>query len=161
MKLRILFVDKDEYLLNVHRKYFERDGYQVDCAITETDAMAMIFRNQYAAIVCDLHLDNNGSDERGLLFASKARTLRPGAAFFIMTSRVSDDFERNARSRGVYMCLTKPQTLHSIKIALEFAIVPDPLGSIPKQLQPSGQEPFMYFGEPSPLNRSPVVPQSA
>jgi len=158
MKFRILLMDNDQYLLNVHRKYLVRAGYEVDCAATESEAMAKVLRNKYAAIVCDLHLDD--SNQQGLVFASKIRTLRPGIAFFIMTSRVSEDFERKARSRGVFMCLTKPQTLQAIQEALEFAIVPDPLGSKPQLHQQSVQEPFMYSGGPRQLNRSYATPQS-
>jgi len=145
MKFKLLLVDNDEYLLNVHRKYFDCAGYDVDCATTETDALALIDRNRYAAIVCDLHLDSDNSNQQGLAFASKAKILRPGAAFFILTSHVSYKFERNALSRGVYMCLTKPQPLSKIKEAIEFAIAHDPLGSQRELPSRSGRSPVLNF----------------
>ena len=153
MKFKILLVDKDQYLLDVHKKYFANAGYEVDCATTEPEALTLIVNNSYAAIVCDLHLDNDGSNQQGLVFASKARALRPGAVFFILTSRVSHEFERNAISQGVYKCLTKPQPLSVIKYELDFAIAYEPHGIKPGSLSHTAPGPVLAFGDPLPLDR--------
>jgi len=160
MKFRILLVDKDEYLLDVHKKYFDRAGYEVDCATTEPDALALIDRNRYAAIVCDLHLDSDNSNQQGLAFASKARILRPGAAFFIMTSQVSNEFKRHAISRGVFMCLTKPQPLSEIKKALELAIVSDPHGAHRHAPSHPAPSPVSGYADLRPLYSPSLVSQA-
>lgn|GEM_PF-1702273 len=119
MASRILLVDKDEYLLHVHSRYFECAGYEVDCATSEIGALIQVERKKYGAILFDLHVDNKNSNPSGLVFAAHVRKLQPRTLLFLLTSTISFEFERKAIASGVNKCLTKPQPLSELKKLVE------------------------------------------
>jgi len=125
MTFRILLVDKDDYLLEAHRRFFTKAGFHVDTVASQKDAIPMLLRNRYAAIVCDLQLSKIDGDRQGLELAAAARRLRPGAAFFLLTSDLSGEIARRARSSGVFLCISKPAPLTFLKDKLDFAIAPE------------------------------------
>jgi DNA-binding response OmpR family regulator len=121
---RVLFIDDDPELLEIYRHFFCRSKFIVDCASTRDEAVGLIVKNRYAAIICDLRLNRSEDDRQGFDLARATRLIRPAAAFLLLTACGCPEIDRESREAGVFRVLRKPKSLSAIKDTIMFAIDP-------------------------------------
>jgi len=107
---RLLVVDDEEPVTAALGEYFATLGYVVDRAASEADAIALIDRCDYAAIVTDLRLAG-GRDMGGLDVIAHLRERCATAACLVLTAYGDPALERNARVQGADVFLQKPTAL--------------------------------------------------
>lgn len=121
---RLLFVDRDPNLLFIYRQYFSNAGFEVDCAATKDEAIVKLIRNKYCAIISEARLTDGSCDSHGLELARASQLIRPATTFFLLTSSMSVDLDRQARNSGVMTCWVKPKPLSVLRDALMLALDP-------------------------------------
>ncbi len=117
MKPRILVVDAEHDICKVIRFLLEREGYSVVCACTGDEAIEVIHKNNFNAILTDWKIDS--SDGSTLLW--KAKEINPMTPIIIMTTFGSHESAVEATSCGAAAYVIKPflneelkQTLRSV-----------------------------------------------
>ena len=109
-RLRILVADDEEGVLLALKEYLGCCGWEVDAALTPTEAQRLLETRSYAAVITDLRFSGPSGDE-GLAIVRAARTHSPDAAVVVMTGYRSPDVERGARRLGVDAFVSKPVPL--------------------------------------------------
>src|SRR5688572_18669452 len=90
---RLLVVDDEAGIVAALGDYFTGIGYTVDAVTEAGQAMDLLDRFEYAAIVTDLRLSaGNGDDGLGVL--ARARRKNPQAACIVLTAFGDADNER-------------------------------------------------------------------
>ena len=104
----ILVVDDEESIRSLLQEGLSAHGLKVDCAATAEEALAMVLRAKYDAILCDLNLSGSGPNSDGYSVAQRLRIAagsnKPELIY------MSGDVEEAQGSRGVadYRRLQKP-----------------------------------------------------
>jgi DNA-binding NtrC family response regulator len=109
-RLRILVADDEEGVLLALEEYFGCCGWDVDAALTATEAERLLETRGYAAVITDLRFSSPSGSE-GLAVVRAARTHHPGAPVVVMTGYGSPEAEREARRLGVDAFVPKPVPL--------------------------------------------------
>ena len=110
---RILLVDDEESILFALRRYFSRLGYSVDVARELEEAEALLATCDYAVVIADLSLTDNGSTE-GLEIVRFSRYRNRDTRVILLTAYGSPEIEREAMRRGIDAFLHKPKPLPEI-----------------------------------------------
>ena len=109
-KLRILVADDEEGVLFALKEYLGCCGWEVDAALTPTEAHRLLETRGYAAVITDLRFSGSSGSE-GLSIVRAARTHHPGAPVVLMTGYGSPEAEEEARRLGVDAFVPKPVPL--------------------------------------------------
>jgi CheY-like chemotaxis protein len=109
-RLRILVADDEEGVLLALKEYFGCCGWDVDAALTATEAERLLETRGYAAVITDLRFSGPSGTE-GLAVVRAARTHNPAAPIVVMTGYGSPEAEREARHLGVDAFVPKPVPL--------------------------------------------------
>ena len=107
---RLLVVEDEVSTIFALRSFFTATGSDVDCAGNPLEALRLLDRNQYEAIITDLHLTFMRGAE-GLKVAKHARCRNPGACVVLLTAYGSESTEQEAHQCGVDIYRTKPVEL--------------------------------------------------
>ncbi|MDQ3696914.1 MAG: response regulator, partial [Gemmatimonadota bacterium] len=119
MRHKLLIVDDEEATLFAMREYFSVRGFEVDCSRDKDEAVALLSRRAYGAVIADLRLTGSHSTE-GLDIVEAVRERCPQTRTLLLTAYGSPEIEVHALRRGVDAFLHKPQPLpHVAKIVLE------------------------------------------
>ena len=102
------------------REFFSFNGYRVDCAADEADAMALLEESAYDVVITDLHLTPQRCAE-GMSVLARARGLNPRALIVMLTAYGSEGSEHQALSHGVNLYETKPVGLAKLAASIEAA----------------------------------------
>jgi two-component system, NtrC family, response regulator HydG len=92
------------------REFFAMVGYDVDCASGLSDALQLLDRHAYDAVITDLHLSTQRCGE-GMRVAWHARRQHPEACIVMLTGYGTDTTEEEAQRCGVMLYQTKPVEL--------------------------------------------------
>lgn len=114
MKPRLLIVDDEDAILFAMREYFSIRGFEVDCAQQEEEALTLLRRHRYAAVIADLRLTGCESVE-GLAIADAVRDGWPSTVIILLTAYGSPRIEAAAHAHGVDAFLRKPHPLADIR----------------------------------------------
>jgi len=109
-KLRILVADDEEGVLFALKEYLGCCGWEVDAALTATEAERFLETRSYAAVITDLRF-SGPSGQEGLDVVRSARAHHPGAPVVVMTGLGSVEAEAEARRLGVDAFVPKPVPL--------------------------------------------------
>jgi CheY-like chemotaxis protein len=109
-RLRILVADDEEGVLFALTEYLGCCGWEVDAALTATEAQRLLATKAYAAVITDLRFSGPSGTE-GLSIVRAARTHCPGAPVVLMTGNGSAEAEAEARRLGVDAFVSKPVPL--------------------------------------------------
>lgn len=109
-RLRILVADDEEGVLLALKEYLGCCGWQVDAALTATEAQRLLATKAYAAVITDLRFSGPSGTE-GLSIVRAAHTHCPGAPVVLMTGNGSAEAEAEARRLGVDAFVPKPVPL--------------------------------------------------
>ncbi len=114
MPQRILIVDDDRSTLFALREYFTSRDFAVDCAQDVQEAKALLAVNRYPVFMTDLRLTGM-DDTQGFDLVAYARDRSPTIRTILLTGHWSPQIEREARQRGVDVCLHKPKPLPEVE----------------------------------------------
>lgn len=110
MTKRILVVDDERTILFAIRSYFNRYGYEVDCARELEEAEALLAHRQYDIVIADLRLTGSSGRE-GLEVVRFLRERSPASPIVMMTAYGSPEIELEAVELGANAFLQKPKPL--------------------------------------------------
>jgi CheY-like chemotaxis protein len=100
---RILVVDDSPIIREMLIEILTDSGYIVDTAVDGEKGAALALQNDYAVILCDVHMPRqNGLETVREIIGSK-----PDARI-IMTDSFPDKLAQSARAEGALCCLQKP-----------------------------------------------------
>jgi len=102
--------DDEEGVLLALKEYFGCCGWDVDAALTATEAERLLETRGYAAVITDLRFSGPSGTE-GLAVVRAARTHHPAAPVVVLTGYGSPEAEREARRLGVDAFVPKPVPL--------------------------------------------------
>jgi DNA-binding response OmpR family regulator len=117
---RLLIVEDEISTVFAMREFFSFNGYRVDCASGESDAMALLDRGAYDVVITDLHLTPQRCAE-GMSVLARARSRNPRALIVMLTAYASEGSEHEAHSHGVNLYETKPVGLAKLAASIEAA----------------------------------------
>jgi two-component system, OmpR family, response regulator ResD len=117
---RLLIVEDEISTVFAMREFFSFNGYQVDCASGEPDAMTFLDRSAYDVVITDLHLTPHRCAE-GMTVLARARSRNPRALIVMLTAYGSEGSEHEAYNHGVNLYETKPVGLAKLAASIEAA----------------------------------------
>jgi DNA-binding response OmpR family regulator len=115
---RLLVVEDEVSTVFALRSFFALAGYDVDCASGALEGVTLLERNDYVAVITDLHLTPSRRGE-GMTVARCARLRNPHACVVMLTAYGSDSTEQEARRSGVDVYRTKPVELAPLTSDIE------------------------------------------
>jgi DNA-binding NtrC family response regulator len=108
--VRLLVVDDEALISFAMRRFFQAQGFEVDCASELAGARRLLTERCYDLVIADLRLSGIGSTE-GLDVVAWTTEHCPGARSILLTSYGSPAIEAAARSRGAAAMILKPIAL--------------------------------------------------
>jgi DNA-binding NtrC family response regulator len=115
---RILMVDDETAFLRAVKKVLQCSDIMVDTAETKEDALDLLARNRYAAVIADLRLTGS-SGEEGLEIARYAHENCPRTTMMLITAYGNSDVREKAGEFGVEYYFEKPVSIDLLREALE------------------------------------------
>ncbi len=109
---RLLVVDDEYELRNLLALKFVRSGFEVDLAANGSEAVELMNKSDYLAVLCDLNLPENikGRDLYKLLVNAKKTS-----KFIAITGYAQDSPEvKAARAEGIKYVFSKPLQMRAI-----------------------------------------------
>src|SRR5262249_52456131 len=101
-RVRLLLVEDELSTVFAMREFFAQAGYEVDCASGLNESILLLDRQQYDAVITDLHLSVHRNGE-GMRVAWQARKRNPNACIVMLTGFGNECTEEEARRCGVDM----------------------------------------------------------
>jgi two-component system response regulator HydG len=138
----ILIVDDDKSMCDLVEAGLGRRGFSVRSAISGQDALDLIGREDFDAVVTDLNM--RGMD--GLELCSRIVSNRPDVPVVVITAFGSLDTAIGAIRAGAYDFITKPFEIDSLEVALRRAVQHRALREEVKRLRRTTAE-AQGFGE--------------
>ncbi len=114
----MLLVEDEPVLLFAIKKYFTREGFEVDCAGELEEAEALIATSSYAVVISDLRLSGTYAVE-GLAILRFVRQNSRGTRVIILTAHTAPGIQRSARAMGAEAFLQKPTPLAEIAATID------------------------------------------
>jgi two-component system response regulator HydG len=104
MNARVLIVDDDLEMREALGMVFSQDGQTCDVVSSATDALEIIDRRAFDAVVCDVRM----AGMSGLELLDRVRKSRPSLPFILMTGAGAVHDAVDAIKRGAFQYVTKP-----------------------------------------------------
>ena len=126
----ILVVDDEESIRSLLEEGLSAHGLKVDCAGTAEEALSMVLRTKYDAILCDLHLSGSGPNSDGYSVAQRLK-IAAGAnkpeLIYISGDVVEEG--QGSNPRASYRRLQKPFRISDVLNILTMVFGRTPAGS--------------------------------
>ncbi|MDP2235663.1 MAG: sigma-54 dependent transcriptional regulator [Bacteroidales bacterium] len=103
-KISLLVVDDEESVRDSLHNWFLEDGYNVACAESAKEALALLENESFDIILTDIKMP--GMD--GLEMLKRIKTLKPDAVVIVMTAFATVDTAVQALKDGAFDYVTKP-----------------------------------------------------
>lgn len=116
--LKLLIIDDEETIVFALKRYFQREGYEVDTARELEEAEALLTTTKYGVVIADLAL-GNGSGTEGLELVRFARRSNPAALIVMLTGGGSRELKAEAFRRGIDAFVDKPAELEQLDRILD------------------------------------------
>ncbi|HZM49923.1 MAG TPA: response regulator [Vicinamibacteria bacterium] len=107
---RLLIVDDEPLISSSMGRFFQAEGFHVDCASELDEAQRLVAAGGYDVLIADLRLTGAGSTE-GLDLIAFASHRSPRTRAILLTSYGSPEIEREALRRGAHAMIVKPKAL--------------------------------------------------
>ncbi|KHD44112.1 response regulator transcription factor [Streptococcus hongkongensis] len=104
MTEKILLVDDELEIIDINRRYLEKEGYEVAIATNGLEALALVKQSSFAMIITDImmpHMD-------GYDFINEVLMIKPEQAFLFITAKVSEPDKIFSLSLGADDFISKP-----------------------------------------------------
>jgi DNA-binding NtrC family response regulator len=99
-------------------RVLQKEGYEVDCAASGSEAMEKLTRDSFDLVVTDLKM--NGID--GLDLVKKGKTVSQGLPFILITGYGTAQTAASAAREGADVFLMKPIDMTELKSAVKKAL---------------------------------------
>ncbi len=114
---RILFIDDETQIVNLHKQLLEKNGYSVTAKTNSLEALAMFMENpqSFDVVITDMTMPDMTGDN----LANEIKTIRPDIPVIMCTGyseRISGEL---AKKRGIDVFLMKPVTEEMLTKALK------------------------------------------
>lgn len=116
---RILAVDDEEAMLQIHQEALEPLGWEVHTASTYVEAVSRLAEGDWGVVLVDLKLRGAGGPDEGLGLLPEIDRLSPGAKAIVVTGYASPESIERAFKAGVYDYVEKTpsfKTLLRVKV---------------------------------------------
>jgi ActR/RegA family two-component response regulator len=115
---RLLILDDDRDILAGTRRFFERRGYVVDCAVERAAAETLLAHNHYHCLVVEPWLEPPSEGDH-LEVVGRFRGRSPLAGIVVLTGAAAAGLEEAALRQGADVFLRKPQRLPHLARIIE------------------------------------------
>jgi CheY-like chemotaxis protein len=113
-RARILAVDDEDAVLEIHREALEPLGWEVHTASTYAEAVARLAEGDWGVVLIDLKLRGATGPDEGLGLIHEIDKLSPGAKAIVVTGYASPESIERAFAAGVYDYLEKTQSFKTL-----------------------------------------------
>ncbi len=117
-RAKLLLVDDDRHILDAMGSWLQSQGYELDRAATQADAVGRINQHQYDLVLADIRL----GDGDGFEVLAHARKVRPQTAVVLMTGYGTVETGIEALRAGAFDLLTKPLIDEELEMAIDRAL---------------------------------------
>jgi DNA-binding NtrC family response regulator len=111
MEARLLIVDDEEIALRNLQHVMEKEGYQVTAARSGAEAVALLEKQGFDAVLTDLRME--GVD--GMDVLKKSREVQPGAEVIFITGYATAESAVQALKHGAFYYIAKPFRLDEVR----------------------------------------------
>jgi DNA-binding NtrC family response regulator len=115
---RILVVDDEEHVRILFSRVLQKDGYEVDCAASGSEAIEKLANDSFDLVVTDLKMD--GID--GLDLIKKGKTMNQALPFILISGYGTAQTAVSAAKEGADVYLMKPIDITDLKLAVKKAL---------------------------------------
>ena len=115
---RILVVDDEENVRVLFSRILQKEGYQVECASSGSEAIEKLANSSFDLVVTDLKM--NGVD--GLDVVRKGKTVNHTMPFILISGYGTNQTAGTAAREGADMFLMKPIEITELKLAVKKAL---------------------------------------
>jgi DNA-binding NtrC family response regulator len=115
---RILVVDDEENVRLLFSRVLQKEGYEVECASSGSEAIEKLANNCFDLVVTDLKM--NGVD--GLDVVRKGKTVNQTMPFILISGYGTSQTAGTAAREGADMFLMKPIEISELKLAVKKAL---------------------------------------
>jgi DNA-binding NtrC family response regulator len=115
---RILVVDDEEHVRILFSRILQKEGYEVECASSGSEAIEKLAKSSFDLVVTDLKMD--GVD--GLDVVRKGKTVNQTVPFILISGYGTMQTAGTAAKEGADMFLMKPIELTDLKLAVKKAL---------------------------------------
>ena len=121
---RVLVVDDEKLLAELHRKALAALGYDVESVTKPAEALALVRADprRFALVLTDQTMPGM----TGLDLASQLGEIRPGLPVILMTGYSLSLTPERIKAAGACQLLIKPTSIHALGIAVQAALHPQP-----------------------------------
>lgn len=112
---RLLVVDDEETMRLAISRYLQSRGYETDVAASARDALDLLSKIRFAAMICDVRMPGMS----GVELIPRALEIDPDLAVMMLTAVRDSSVAAESLSRGAGEYLMKPVELGELQIALE------------------------------------------
>lgn len=120
MKKRLLIVDDEENLIAIYRKLLATENVEIHSAEIYDNAIALINKYKFDALIADLHLTPKLQKE-GLKLIESLKKKNKNAICILITAFENTEIKTMAYELGATYCFQKPVSSLILKEALERA----------------------------------------
>ena len=115
---RILVVDDEENVRLLFSRVLQKEGYEVECASSGSEAIEKLANRCFDLVVTDLKM--NGVD--GLDVVRKGKTVNQTMPFILISGYGTSQTAGTAAREGADMFLMKPIEITELKLAVKTAL---------------------------------------
>jgi DNA-binding NtrC family response regulator len=145
----ILVIDDETPIRETLKEILEYENYHVTTAEDGSKGLALIQRNDYDAVLCDVKMP--GID--GMELLDRALALKPDIPFIMISGHGNVEMAIEATKKGAYDFITKPPDLNRLLITLRNAIDRNNLVVETKVLKRKVAKTFDIIGETPAINK--------
>jgi DNA-binding NtrC family response regulator len=115
---RILVVDDEENVRILFSRILQKEGYEVECASSGSEAIEKLAKSSFDLVVTDLKM--NGVD--GLDVVRKGKMVNQTMPFILISGYGTTQTAGTAAREGADMFLMKPIEITELKLAVKKAL---------------------------------------
>jgi len=115
---RILVVDDEKNVRVLFSRILQKEGYEVECASSGSEAIEKLARSSFDLVVTDLKM--NGVD--GLDVVRRGKTVNQAVPFILITGYGTAQTAVTAAKEGADAFLMKPIEITDLKLAVKKAL---------------------------------------
>ena len=110
---RLLIVDDEASIRFAMSEYFKGYGYEVDCAQSAEEAIALLGAGAYSVVIADLRLAGMGTLD-GMEVIRSVRARHPKTPIIVLSAYRSPEIEAEVERHQVNAFLRKPKPLPDV-----------------------------------------------
>jgi DNA-binding NtrC family response regulator len=115
---KILVVDDEERVRILFKRILLKEGYEVDCAASGSEALDKLAKDSFDLVVTDLKME--GID--GLDLIKKGKTMNQALPFILISGYGTAQTAGSAAKEGADVYLMKPIDITDLKLAVKKAL---------------------------------------